>query len=121
MNALTTKPLIAVEVDHLSFLQTAADHFRMKGCETFTAATTLELLRIDDFNARKIGDSTIFTELEVVAKKLHLQPDGTFGGLTRTTGFSQEDAHKIGCACLGAEVTGEEIAQRLDARIAELT
>jgi len=116
MNALFS----ITSVSRVEFLKSAAAYFMRRADETFTAAQRLETLNLNEFNAAKTAGATIFTSLEEVARRLGFQPDGSFGSLTRIAHLDQQDAHKIGCACNGEEVTGEEVASRIERRLTEL-
>ena len=116
MNMITS----TLQIDRANFLNVAAEHFANKGGENFTAAARLETLSLEKFRQHQIGEASIFSELEKVLQDIGLSTDGTFGCLTDRAGFTQEDAHKIGCSCNGQMVSGTVVAQRLRMRIAEL-
>ncbi len=102
--------------DRVSFFELAASHFEERGGEKFRAADGIEFLRLEDFKATVLGDATVFTTIEELAKSQGLLTNGTFGGLTTAIGMDQHDAHLIGCSCNGEEVSGFEVAERLRAR-----
>jgi hypothetical protein len=103
-------------VDRISFFEMTADHFEKRGNDTFYATEGIELLRLEEFQILPIGKASIFAFIEAIAQSHGHNTNGTFGGLTIAVGLDQQDAHQIGCACNGREVTGSEVAQRLRAR-----
>jgi len=111
---------VKTSVSRVEFLGSAVAYFKRRANQKFTAAKRLEFMNLDEFNAAKTAGATIFTSLEEVARSIGLTPDGTFGGLTRIVHLDQQDAHKLGCACNGEEVTGAEMVERIRSRLNEL-
>lgn len=106
-----------VSLPRNDFLQVAADHFASQANTMFSASPQIEYLRLRDYEATNIGAASIFTEMEELLKARGLIPDGTFGKLSRLAGLTQYDAHVIGCACEGQEVSGQEVARRINSLI----
>lgn len=97
----------------LTLCDVLISYFKRHESHTWRAIRFIEFTPLFLLKRRKVQGTVFEPFADLLMHHAHPM-DGTIGNVMHALGLDKQHVHHIACHCLGAEVSGSDVARRLD-------